>query len=99
YFRSTSRYGRINWSLMNSQMILVISSPSSSTTGPTTLILGMLLLSLSCLGSRSRSSAVVTADSVRRALRPAVLRKAHWRGYPSPPRGLDLACHFRATAD
>jgi len=31
---------------MNFQMIRVISSPSSSTTGPATLILGMLLLSL-----------------------------------------------------
>src|SRR3954453_20480041 len=39
YFSSTSRYGRISWSLMNCQMIRVISSPSSSTTVPSTLIL------------------------------------------------------------
>src|SRR3954447_20695642 len=38
YFSSTSRYGRISWSLMNCQMIRVISSPSSSTTVPSTLI-------------------------------------------------------------
>ena len=33
YFRSMSRYGRISCSLMNAQMIRVISSPSISTTG------------------------------------------------------------------
>src|SRR3954453_23363010 len=33
YFRSTSRYGRISFSLMNDQMTRVISSPSSSTSG------------------------------------------------------------------
>src|SRR3954471_11865194 len=42
YFSSTSRYGGISWSLMNSQMILVISSPSSSTTGFFTLILSAM---------------------------------------------------------
>src|SRR5450830_77929 len=36
-----SRYGWIRRSLMNFQMIRVISSPSSSTTGPTTLIFAM----------------------------------------------------------
>src|SRR3954466_13192215 len=41
YFSSTSRYGRISWSLMNCQMIRVISSPSSSTTGLSTLIFAM----------------------------------------------------------
>src|SRR3954468_21004390 len=41
YFSSTSRYGRISWSLMNDQMMRVISSPSSSTTGFFTLILAM----------------------------------------------------------
>ena len=41
YFSSTSRYGRISCSLMNCQMIRVISSPSSSTTGVFTLILAM----------------------------------------------------------
>src|SRR3954447_25540672 len=41
YFSSTSRYGRISWSLMNDQMIRVISSPSSSTTGFFTLIFAM----------------------------------------------------------
>jgi hypothetical protein len=33
-----SRYGKMNFSLMSAQMILVISSPSSSTTGFLTLI-------------------------------------------------------------
>src|SRR5262249_9163028 len=37
-----SRYGRISMSLMSFQMTRVISSPSSSTTGPFTLILGSL---------------------------------------------------------
>src|SRR6476661_6733731 len=55
YFRSTSRYGRISWSLMNCQMIRVISSPSSSTTVPSTLILLMIPLSSygSCAAERS----------------------------------------------
>src|SRR5680860_537962 len=43
YLRSISRYGWIRRSLMNCQMIRVISSPSSSTTGPATLIFDMLL--------------------------------------------------------
>src|SRR5690242_6137193 len=38
-----SRYGRISLSLMNFQMIRVISSPSISTTGFFTLIFGILL--------------------------------------------------------
>src|SRR3954454_2881546 len=41
YFSSRSRYGLISWSLMNDQMIRVISSPSSSTTGFFTLIFAM----------------------------------------------------------
>src|SRR4051794_36091070 len=41
YRRSTSRYGWMSRSLMNCQMIRVISSPSSSTTGPATLIFAM----------------------------------------------------------
>src|SRR5690554_5803490 len=42
-------------SLMNCQMIRVISSPSSSTTGPTTLILDMRVTpALEGLGSRAR---------------------------------------------
>lgn len=41
YFSSTSRYGRINLSLMKDQMMRVISSPSSSTTGLATVILAM----------------------------------------------------------
>ena len=42
YIRSTSRNGRISLSLMNCQMIRVISSPSSSTTGLVTLIFAMM---------------------------------------------------------
>src|SRR3954447_2190391 len=41
YFSSTSRYGRMSWSLMKDQMMRVISSPSSSTTGFFTVILAM----------------------------------------------------------
>src|SRR4051794_40690167 len=41
YFSSTSRYGRISWSLMKDQMMRVISSPSSSTTGFVTEIFAM----------------------------------------------------------
>src|SRR3954452_1995641 len=46
-----SRYGRISLSLMNCQIIRVISSPSSSTTGVFTLILAMVF------GSPGRSAA------------------------------------------
>src|SRR6185369_15836792 len=42
-----SRYGRISWSLMNFQMIRVISSPSISTTGFLTLIFAILRSHLS----------------------------------------------------
>src|SRR5919106_1586749 len=45
YLRSTSRYGWISRSLMKAQMMRVISSPSSSTTGPATLIFAMGLRS------------------------------------------------------
>src|SRR5919106_1607609 len=45
YLRSTSRYGWISRSLMNAQMMRVISSPSSSTTGRATLIFAMGLRS------------------------------------------------------
>ena len=41
YFRSISRYGRMRRSLIHSQMMRVISSPSSSTTGFLTLIFAM----------------------------------------------------------
>src|SRR5664279_5058205 len=53
-----SRYGRISWSLMNCQMIRVISSPSSSTTVPSTLILLTRRRSLGCglQGSGCRGS-------------------------------------------
>src|SRR6478609_6894546 len=51
-----SRYGWIRRSLMNCQMIRVISSPSSSTTGPTTLIFAMRarLLDVERLRGRAR---------------------------------------------
>src|SRR4051794_21852314 len=42
YFSSTSRYGRISFSLMNSHSTWVISSPSSSTSGVFTLILSAI---------------------------------------------------------
>ena len=41
YWRSISRYGWISLSLMSCQMMRVISSPSSSTTGFSTLIFAM----------------------------------------------------------
>ena len=44
YFMSRSTYGRINLSLMNSHIILVISSPSISTTGLLTFILSMIVI-------------------------------------------------------
>src|SRR4051812_31763017 len=69
YFSSMSRYGVISWSLMNDQMIRVISSPSSSTTGFFTLICAMRRRRLSALRYAARKP-------VRRALlaqRPLVL--------------------------
>ena len=42
YFISISKYGKINLSLMNCQIIFVISSPSISTKGFLTFILGII---------------------------------------------------------
>src|SRR4051812_29429119 len=53
YCRSTSRYGRISFSLMKDQMTRVISSPSSSTMGLDTWILAMRRARLSPPGRRS----------------------------------------------
>src|SRR6476469_10121637 len=52
-----SRYGWISFSLMNCQMMRVISSPSSSTTVPWTLILAMCRDSPLASSVRARSSA------------------------------------------
>src|SRR5680860_777479 len=60
YLRSISRYGWIRRSLMNCQMIRVISSPSSSTTGFFTLILAM-----ECVSQRSRNSLDVKIPGTR----------------------------------
>src|SRR4051794_12574652 len=62
YFRSTSRYGRISFSLMKDQMTRVISSPSSSTMGFFTWILAMRRAMLSMRNPGGARGAVCHHD-------------------------------------
>src|SRR6185312_6836453 len=75
YFRSISRYGRISLSLINFQMMRVISSPSISTTGFFTLIFGIAGGLYHAERRASSSAAPTTSASASHPAAPVVVEQ------------------------
>jgi len=89
YFSSTSRYGTISLSLMNFQMMRVISSPSISTTGFFTLI--FVAMGTCCITGRRETLARRAprrtgrgASPLPHALRPSSRRASELGALPDP---------------